>query len=243
MYENMDLQELKKQYVQQELSISKDFGRILSFVDFGNVNYWFEEDRQTHEYVALKDNEKLFIDIEKLSDFLGIFSKDVRFYYGHDTINKKSIWFIQKAESIFGKNRVFTKAVQKVRHYLDSQDDRKVNTRTLHHDIGGDFVFLPKCNFDVEISVDAIKIVEHYDTVCLLSSDADFVYLLRFLKQKGKNVILIKGGHVTHQLKDISDLIINAQDIKKRITGIKQKPGELPGFADRNPESTGRTIL
>lgn len=239
----MDLLEFKKQYVQQELGISNDFGRVLAFIDFGNVNYWFEEDRQTHEYVALKDNEKLFVDLEKLKDYLEIFSTDIRFYYGHDFANQKSISFIQKAESIFGKTRVFTKAIQKVRHYLENQDDRNVNTRTLHHDSGGDFVFLPKCNFDVEICVDAIKIVEHYDSICLLSSDADFVHLLRFLKQKGKKIVLIKGGHIIHQLKDISDLVINAQDIKKHITGIKQKPGYWPGFADRNPESTGRTIL
>lgn len=237
----MDLQEFKKEYVQQELGISHEFGRILTFVDFGNVNYWFEEDRQTHEYVALKDNEKLFVDIAKLKDFLEIFSQDIRFYYGHDPVNERSIRFIQKAESIFGKTRVFTKAIQKIRHYLETPDERSLNTRALYHDGGGDFVYLPKCNFDVEISVDAIKIIEHYDTICLLSSDADFIHLLRFLRQKGKKVALVKGGHIVHQLKDISNLVINAQDIKKHITGIKQKPGTEPGFADRNPESTGRT--
>jgi uncharacterized LabA/DUF88 family protein len=89
--------------------------------------------------------------------------------------------------------------------------------------------------------VDAIKTIEHYDTACLFSGDADFVHLLRFLKQKGKRVIIVKGGHVVHQLKDVSDLLINAQDIKKYITDIKQKPGIKPGLADRNPESTGRT--
>lgn len=237
----MNLQEFKKQYVQQELGISSEFGRILAFVDFGNVNYWFEEDRQTHEYTALKDNEKFFVDIEKLNDFLKIFSQDIRFYYGHDPVNEKSIWFIQKAESILGKNRVFTKAVQKIRHYLETSDERNLNTRALHHDGGGDFVYLPKCNFDVEISVDSIKTMDHYDSICLLSSDADFVHLLRFLRQRGKKIILIKGGHIVHQLKDISGLVINAQDIKKHITDIKQKPGTRPGFADRNPESTGRT--
>ena len=61
----MDIQEFRKQYIQTELGITHDFGKIISFVDFGNVNYWFEEDRQTHEYVALKDNEKIVIDINK----------------------------------------------------------------------------------------------------------------------------------------------------------------------------------
>ncbi len=237
----MDLLEFKKQYVQQELGITEEFGKIFSFVDFGNMNHWFEEDRQTHDSVGLKEDEKLFVDIEKLKHFLSIFSNDSRFYYGFDQHNEKSIWFIQKIESIFGKNRVFTKTMQKVRHYFESKEETLSNTRIVHHDGDGEYIFIPKCNFDVEISVDAIKIIEHYDTICLLSGDADFVYLLRFLKQKGKKVILIKGGHVVHQLKDISNLVINAQDIKKHIASIKQKPGIKPGLADRNPESTGRT--
>lgn len=235
----MDLQEFKKEYVQKELGISEEFGKIFTFIDFGNVNYWFEEDRQNHDYVALKNNEKLFIDILKLKEFLNIFSGNVRFYYGNDSLNKKSLWFIQKAQEIFGKARVFTKSMQKIKHYLENKE-RDFNTRMLYHDRQGDFVYLPKCNFDVEISIDAIKTLKHYDTMCLLSSDADFMYLLRFLKQKGKKIILIKGGHVVHQLKDAANIVINAQEIKKYITGIKQKPGTEPGLADRNPESTGR---
>ena len=53
---SMDLQEFKKQYVQQELGINESFGRIHVFIDFGNVNHWFEEDRQDHDSNPLKDN-------------------------------------------------------------------------------------------------------------------------------------------------------------------------------------------
>src|SRR3989344_31807 len=237
----MDLQEFKKQYIQQELGIKEEFGRLMTFIDFVNVNHWFEEDRQTYDYVALKDDEKLVIDFKKLKEFADLFSLDIRFYYGHDQRNFGSVGFIQKAEEVFGKRRVFTKQIQKVKHHLQSQLEIDQNTRKLFHDQEGDYIFIPKCNFDVEISVDAIKTLEHYDTICLFSGDADFVHLLRFLKQKGKKVIVVKGGHVVHQLKDIADLVINAQDIKKHITDIKQKPGVKPGLADRNPESTGRT--
>ncbi|MFA6159692.1 MAG: NYN domain-containing protein, partial [Parcubacteria group bacterium] len=96
------------------------------------------------------------------------------------------------------------------------------------------------CNFDVEISVDAIKVIDHYDTFCLLSGDADFVHLARFLKEKGKKMILIKGGFVVRQLKEIADLVINAQDIKKYIAIVKQKPGIEPGFADRKTQIHGQ---
>ena len=239
----VDIQDFKKQYVQEELGINDEFKKILTFVDFGNVNYWFKEDRQTHEHIALADDEEFYINIEKLKEFLSLFSSGSRFYYGNDPANEKSLWFIQKVQSSFGKHSVFTKPMQKVRHYLETKIEQDSNTRALHHDREGDYVLLPKCNFDVEISVDAMKTIGGYDTICLLSGDADFVYLLRYLKQKGKKVILIKGGHIVHQLKDVANLVINAQDIKKYITEVKQKPGGEPGLADRNPESTGRTTV
>ncbi len=223
----MDLGEFKKKYVQEELGVTDNFGKILTFIDFGNVNYWFAKDRQTHEYVSLKDGEKFFIDLEKLKDFLCIFSNDIRFYYGYDSSNSKSTNFIQKSEDIFSKKRVFTKEMQKVRHHIESQNEKDSNTRKIHRDGDGEYIHLPKCNFDVEISVDAIKTMQYYDTICLLSGDADFVHLLRYLKQKGKKVILIKGGHIVHQLREISNLVINAQDIKKYISDIKEESKNL----------------
>lgn len=239
----MDLQEFKKECVRQELGIANDFSEIIAFIDFGNVNYWFEEDRQTHDYIELASNEKFYIDIEKLKEFLDLFSKDIRFYYGHDPKNNGSFGFIRKAKYTFGKSRVFTKAMQKIRHYLNSSEEVAQNTRELHCDGERNFIYIPKCNFDVEISVDAIKIIDHYDTFCLLSSDADFVHLARFLKEKGKRIILIKGGFVVRQLKDIADLVINAQDIKKHIAIVKQKPGVKPGFADRKTQIHGQDDL
>lgn len=238
----MDLKEFKKIYVQQELGITPDCGSILTVIDFGNVNYWFDTDRQTHDNVALKDDSKLVIDLEKLKDFLGLFSEKIQFYYGYDPKNQGSLSFIQRSQDIFGKHRVHTKPIQKTKHHLFGQAEIESTTRAIFRDGDGDYVIIPKCNFDVEVSVDTIKTIEHFDTVCLLSGDADFVHLLRFLKQKGKRIILIKSGHITHQLKASADIVINAQAIKKYISSVKQKPGTRPGLADRNPESTGRTI-
>jgi len=90
---------------------------------------------------------------------------------------------------------------------------------------GEDYIEIRKCNFDVEISVDAIKMIEHYDTFCIFSSDADFVYLNNYLRRKGKRVIIVKAGYITTKLRKSADLIINAQKIKKYITRInKQRP-------------------
>lgn len=222
----MDLENLKKEYIRTDVGISDDFGKILSFIDFGNVNHWFEEDRQDYDHKLLETGTKLSIDLNKLRNFTQIFSFDIRFYYGYDPQNTGSLGFILKSKEIYDKKRVFTKHIQRIKHYLNSEVDIQKNTRDIYNDNRGTFVYIPKCNFDVEISVDAVKLIENYDTICLFSSDADFVHLLRFLKGKGKKVILIKGGNIVHQLREIADLVINAQDIKKHVSLIrKQKPG------------------
>jgi uncharacterized LabA/DUF88 family protein len=219
----MDLQDLKEKTIRNELKISDSFDSILVFIDFANVNYWFEEDEYDEKNKILPPDKKLNIDIKKLKEFSSIFTSDIRFYYGHDPVNIKSLGFLMATKKVFGKSNVFTKPIQKIRHYITEQETIS-NTRSLEHDTKGDFIRIPKCNFDVEICVDAIKLLEKYDTFCLFSSDADFVHLVRFLKKKGKKVILVKGGYIHHSLHKVSDLIINAQDIKKYIAVIKQKP-------------------
>lgn len=221
----MDLLGLKEQHLRETLGISRGtFPRILTFVDFGNVNHWFSRDDKDTEGETLAAAERLNIDLQKLAGFLSLFSEDTRFYYGHDPANIGSMAFTTAAKHIFGKSRVFTKPIQKIRHYLDSSE-AATNTRKVVTDAAGNYIHIPKCNFDVEISVDAIRLAGTYDTICLLSSDADFVSLLRYVKSKGKKTILIKGGRISGSLGAIVDLKINAQDIKKYITVKKQKPG------------------
>lgn len=222
----MDLEDFKKNYiVKTELGIDASYGQILSVIDFGNVNYWFDEDRQDTQNKALGVGEKLRINLKSLYDFVSLFSEQPRFYYGHDSQNKESIGFISAARHIFGK-KVFTKPIQKVRHYLTLKEIN-FNTRNIFTDHGGTFVKIPKCNFDVEMTIDAIRLMDKYDTLALFSGDADFVRLIRFLKSKGKKVILFKGGFITSDLRNSVDKIVNAQNIKKHIAEVvrKQKPG------------------
>jgi len=70
----MDLTELKKQFIKDYLGIDEGFGKIFSFVDFGNVNNWFKKDRQDWDNKLIDENEKIDIDIDKLKDFSNSFS-------------------------------------------------------------------------------------------------------------------------------------------------------------------------
>jgi len=222
----MNIEELKKQVIKERLGISDECGKIFSFIDFGNVNNWFSEDTQGLENERIKEDEKVSIDIKKLKDFSDMFSEDNRFYYGHNHKKQSSLAFLFKSKEIFGRKRNFTKKIQWVRYHL-KKEEQNINTRSIFNDEDGEYVLLPKCNFDVEIAVDTIKLLEKYDTCCLFSGDADFIYLNKFLRKKGKKIILIKGGHITKELRKSVDKIINAQDIKKDIAFVKkQKPSE-----------------
>jgi uncharacterized LabA/DUF88 family protein len=221
----VDITEFKKQYVKNELQINESYGRVLAIIDFGNVNYWFESDRQDSENKALADYEKLKIDLQGLKDFSSIFSQDVRFYYGSDRNKPGSVNFITVVKNIFGRSRVFSKQIQYIRHYLNTEEV-VTNTRMLFKDGERNYVKLPKCNFDVEMTVDVIRLMNSYDTLAMFSSDADFIALFRHLRNSGKKVILIKGGNITSDLRNNCELVVNAQNIKKHITQVeKQKPG------------------
>lgn len=219
----MDLDGLRSMTISQRIGISqKEFGRVFSFVDFGNVDYWFEEDRSGVDGVALAANQKLVIDLQKLFDFAGAFSEKTKIYYGHDPQLKKSMGFLFIIKKIFGGNNVETKAIQKIKHYPNA-GELSINTRPTGCDARGEFIRILKCNFDVEICVDAIRLLDKYDTCCLFSSDADFRRLFDYLKGKGKKIILIKGGYAQYDLKKLADKVINAQDIKQYIAQIKAK--------------------
>jgi hypothetical protein len=201
------------------------FPRIIAFVDFANVDHWFDGDRYNLDGKMLSAGQRVVIDIEKLKNFLYCFADDVRFYYGHDPANSGSLAFNSAAKHIFGQHRVFTKRIQKIRHNLTPADSVS-NTRVIYSDDQGDYVLIPKCNFDVEITIDALRLANNYDTICLLSSDADFGALIRHLKNKKnqKKAILTKGGRIDSSLGELIDLKIDASQIKKYICKTKQNP-------------------
>lgn len=226
MEEILNFEEFKIKIISEKLSISNNgFGRIYTFIDFGNVNFWFEDDKKDAEGNILGENMKLNIDLEKLANFSKLFSEKTRFYYGLNPENKGSLGFLSFARQYFGKYYVFSKPIQKIKHYLSEEEAEIMKDFiAMNNDHKGNYLSLSKCNFDVEISVDAIRLCDDYDTFCLFSSDADFIALFEYLKrQRKKKIILVKSGFVQYPLVKIADKVINAQDIKQHVVSIKQK--------------------
>jgi uncharacterized LabA/DUF88 family protein len=212
----MNIQELKL----QNLGIDKEkYGKTYTFVDFGNVNHWYSKDERDADGNLLAKGQRLIVDIRKLSEFLSLFSEKKRFYYGWHKRMPRS-WHILISAERNGFVKI-TKPIQYVRHYLSAVELKHQSKAILEDDIG-QYVEIPKSNFDVEISVDTIRLADEYDTLCLLSGDSDFANLAAYLKRnKRKKIIVIASGKVFHTLKEIADLYINAQQIKADITSVK----------------------
>ena len=62
----MNIEELRRDFIRKELGIAESYGRIFSFMDFSNVNRWFENDNQDWNNKLIAGDEKISIDLEKL---------------------------------------------------------------------------------------------------------------------------------------------------------------------------------
>lgn len=75
-----------------------------------------------------------------------------------------------------------------------------------------------KCNFDVEITVDAIDLMDTYDECVLCSGDGDFVKLLKYLKgHKKRTLVVAPRDRLSGTLAKVANRIIFLEDIRTEI--------------------------
>lgn len=90
-----------------------------------------------------------------------------------------------------------------------------------------------KANFDVEIAVDAVDKIKEYDTFVLFSGDCDFKYLIRYLKGKGKKIVVVfsRTGHVAKELPPISNKYFDIADFRHEFLRMELKKAKNPAEA------------
>jgi len=88
----------------------------------------------------------------------------------------------------------------------------KLGIETRVRDLKEFYGGLKKADWDVGISIDAVRIAPSVDTICLASGDGDFLQLVNFLKNQGKRVEIIAFGRSTaSELKEASDEFIDLE--------------------------------
>lgn len=82
----------------------------------------------------------------------------------------------------------------------------ETRVRDLQEFYGG----LKKADWDVGISIDAVRINPTIDTIVLASGDGDFIQLIEYLKNQGKRVEVLAFGRTTSlKLKEAADEFID----------------------------------
>lgn len=81
-----------------------------------------------------------------------------------------------------------------------------------------------KANWDVGIVIDAIRAAEVVDVVVIISGDGDFVSLVDYLKNKGRQVEVMAFGRSTSgELRKVADDFIDLDSSKKFLLDIPTK--------------------
>lgn len=108
-------------------------------------------------------------------------------------------------------------------------EELDVDLKNLNIEIGGlqESLKLPvrrrKCDFDVEITRDALNAQDSYDTLLLFSGDGDYSALATDLIKKGKKVILVFApDHLGKEYLEIHDKLFYACPVDN-LRGVLQK--------------------
>jgi uncharacterized LabA/DUF88 family protein len=79
--------------------------------------------------------------------------------------------------------------------------------------------FKHKCNFDVELTIDALDGLENFDVFVLLSGDGDFVKLIKYLKGKRKKTVVIApSDRFSDNLEKAANQIIYLESLEEEIS-------------------------
>lgn len=78
--------------------------------------------------------------------------------------------------------------------------------------------FKHKCNFDVELTVDALDNIDHFENFVLVSGDGDFVRLVKYLKGKQKKTVVIAPSErLSWSLEKAANQVIYLDDLEDQI--------------------------
>ncbi len=150
---------------------------------------------------ALKDLG-WWVDYKKLRELFGKNLVEVRDYCVHHGTENQNRFFA------FLKNNSFT-LITKPLKIIKQEDIQRGDIR--------------KANFDVEITVDVMEMIDRFETLVLFSGDSDFDYLLRNLKKKNKKIIVVSTKkHVAKELIESCDKYIDLKKIRQQIERKRQ---------------------
>ncbi|PIZ73019.1 hypothetical protein COY07_02445 [Candidatus Peregrinibacteria bacterium CG_4_10_14_0_2_um_filter_43_11] len=208
---------------------------IVAYLDLSNMFHWQKVLRWRFRFEDV---------VSELFAIHGM--KEVRVYYGLDERNlKRSQSFhkrirktgaILKAKPVkYIKKTIGEALLFKERTLTLFDDGVTIKLKELVEEVqkSGILIEEPKCNFDVEMTMDILDDLEKVSAIMLFSGDSDFHAPLERLKVKGKRIYVVGvRGQTSKELFEICNRYINFGHFYQ---GKKNRP------YSENPTTSGGT--
>ena len=184
-------------------------GKTAVFVDWANVYNW-------------KDKLHKEVDPKKLFDYLKSYPqiREILFYFGTDSTHPAS--------------KQFLKEIGKVGYKIVT---KKVKFLKIFSEDGKSFFWKRKCDFDLEIGLDAFEKLKKYDGFIFFSGDGDFATLYqRLIKQKKQVIVVYMYGHLGREIWAMKRGIFKISirkfgvDVFKKMTPNRRSGARLPSL-------------
>lgn len=191
-------------------SVDRNKSKASIFIDYRNYHYYLEK----HAWE---------IDWERFGALLNEMYDVVAIYY-YDGVPSKAVFFDQYPEESLED---FSCMKQAKKDHLNSLREngfivrKKLVSRVYDAKTKR---YKHKCNFDVELTIDATDGLDNYEVCVLCSGDGDFTRLIRYLKSKRKEVTVIAGkDRLSKSAEKAASRVIHLEDIKPGIMKTRDK--------------------
>lgn len=95
---------------------------------------------------------------------------------------------------------------------------RKKELKRIHSITDQGAIVEEKGNMDVEMTIDAVNLINSYDVAVLFSGDSDFLSLVRYIRNRGKKVYVFSSrNNVSSELRTGSDGYTDVLNIEENI--------------------------
>lgn len=201
-----NLKDFKTQYYFFE---PDEYEKIFVFVDFGNVRHWAKELWKEENKYRIS----IEIDIEKLANICDLVNPVKKiFYYGYFKERKD----LRPEHELNIKHRNSIYRIDKARKNGFKIESKEIKMIPLFDEEGKYIKKIPKCNFDVEITMDMVQKINKYDSIMLFSGDSDFQKIISYIKNKGKKIIVVcTRNSMSEELDRLKDKFIPAESLKE----------------------------
>ena len=191
--------------------------KAVIFIDYSNLHYGFGILGWDIDYKKLRQYFARNYDVIDLYYYVGEHSFKSYFDTHKELDRHNPAHILQFSEDRKAKRWVF-QSLKRKGYKVRVKQIASVYDKT-------ECAYKLKCNSDVELTIDAIYRMTHYDTFILLSGDADFVRLVQYLKEKGKKTVVIAiREHFSSNLKTVANQTFNINGLRSELEYIKERP-------------------